>query len=164
MHLSHSVTCNSFERVSVFSKLVSIDSIYYLYICVRLLNHIVASYTKAVEWGLIDKHPFKGEVRLEGEKPRVRYVEDWEIVECLSLPAKKSEGGIAVVQAYIKLKLLTGIAQGDLLRLEPARHFKEDGIHVQRHKTRNSTGKVTIYSWTPALIAAKDEALHQVAM
>jgi integrase len=98
-------------------------------------------------------------VRLQGETPRVRYVEDWEILECLSLPAKKSEGGVAVVQAYIKLKLLTGMAQGDLLRLEPARHFKEDGIHVQRHKTKNSTGKVTIYAWTPALIAAKDEAL-----
>ena len=32
-------------------------------------------------------------------------------------------------------------ARGDLLRLEPARHFKEDGIHIQRHKTANSAGK-----------------------
>jgi|SRR5450830_126268 len=123
---------------------------------IEILSH---AYTKAVEWGLINKHPFKGEVRLKGERPRDRYVEDWEIVECLSLPAAKSKGGVAVVQAYIKLKLLTGMSRGDLLRLEPARHFKDDGIHVKRHKTENSTGKITIYAWTPALIAAKEEAI-----
>lgn len=123
---------------------------------IEVLSH---AYTKAVEWGLINKHPFKGEVRLKGEKPRDRYVEDWEIIECLALPSKKSIGGVAAVQAYIKLKLLTGMSRGDLLRLEPARQFMEDGIHVQRHKTASSSGKRTIYQWTPALIAAKDQAL-----
>ena len=123
---------------------------------IEVLSHV---YTKAIEWGLLDKHPFKGEVRLKGEKPRDRYIQDWEIVECLSLSAKKYKGGVAVVQAYIKLKLLTGMSRGDLLRLEPARHFKDDGIHVKRHKTENSTGKTTIYAWTPALIAVKEEAL-----
>ncbi len=122
---------------------------------VKLLSHV---YTMAVKWGAIDRHPFKGEVRLEGEKPRDRYVEDWEIVECLALPSPSKQGGVAVIQAYIRLKLLTGMGRGDLLRLEPARHFKEDGIHNQRHKTAGSTGKRTIYSWTPALRAAVAEA------
>ena len=54
-----------------------------------------------------------------------------------------------MAHAYIRLKLLTGMSRGDLLRLEPARHFKDDGIHVQRHKTAESTGKRTIYEWTP---------------
>ena len=121
------------------------------------LSHV---YTKLVEWGEIDRHPFKGEVRLEGEKPRDRYVEDWEIDACLNLSKKSEKGGIAVIQAYIKLKLLTGMARGDLLRLEPARHFKEDGIHIQRHKTANSTGKRTIYLWTSALKLAVKEALN----
>ena len=40
---------------------------------IEVLSH---AYTKAVEWGLIDRHPFKGEVRLKGGKPRDRYVED----------------------------------------------------------------------------------------
>lgn len=123
---------------------------------IEVLSH---AFTKAVEWGLIDKHPFKGEVRLEGEKPRDRYVEDWEVVECLALPSKNKKGGVAVIQAYIRLKLLTGMGRGDLLRLEPARHFKDDGIHNQRHKTANSSGKRTIYEWTPALRAAVDQAL-----
>jgi hypothetical protein len=38
-----------------------------------LLSH---AFTKAVEWGCIDRHPFKGEVRLGGEKPRTRYIEE----------------------------------------------------------------------------------------
>jgi len=123
---------------------------------IEVLSH---AFTKAVEWGLIDRHPFKGEVRLKGEKPRDRYVEDWEIAECLALPAKQPKGGVAVIQAYIKLKLLTGMARGDLLRLEPARQFKEDGIHIQRHKVEKSSGKRTIYAWTPALRDAVDAAL-----
>ena len=43
--------------------------------------------------------------------------------------------------------------------IDTARQFMEDGIHVKRHKTANSSGKRTIYQWTPALIAAKDQAL-----
>ena len=35
----------------------------------EVLSH---AFTKAVEWGYIDRHPFKGEVRLEGETPRTR--------------------------------------------------------------------------------------------
>ena len=123
---------------------------------VEVLSH---AYTKAVEWGLIDRHPFKGEVRLKGEKPRDRYVEDWEIEECFSLPNKGRGDSVAVVQSYIRLKLLTGLGRGDLLRLEPARQFKSDGIHVQRHKTKDSTGKKVIYSWTPALREAVENAI-----
>nr|VFJ61937.1 MAG: hypothetical protein BECKDK2373B_GA0170837_110515 [Candidatus Kentron sp. DK] len=63
------------------------------------------------------------------------------------------------MQAYIKLKLLTGLARGDLLRLQPGVHFRDDGILVQRHKTAKSTGKRTLYEWTQELRAAVDEAL-----
>ena len=98
---------------------------------IEVLSH---AFTKAVEWGLIDRHPFKGEVRLEGEEPRNRYVEDWEITECLNLPNKGKGDGVAIVQDYVRLKLLTSLSRGDSLRLEPARQFKDDGIHVQRHK------------------------------
>jgi hypothetical protein len=40
---------------------------------IEILSH---AFTKAVEWGYVDRHPFKGEIRLTGEKPRERYVED----------------------------------------------------------------------------------------
>lgn len=123
---------------------------------IEVLSH---AFTKAVEWGLMDRHPFKGEVRLKGAPPRDRYIEDWEILECLSLAPRRRRGSVRMVQCYIRLKLLTGMARSDLLRLEPARHFQDDGIHVQRHKTARTTGKRTIYEWTPERRQACDDAL-----
>jgi len=123
---------------------------------IELLSH---AYTKAVEWGLIDRHPFKTEIRLTGEAPRDRYVEDWEIVEALALPTTRKKGSILMIQAYIRIKLLTGMAQGDLLRLTMP-SILDDGIHIQRHKTKGSTGKRTIYTWTPELHKAVDMALE----
>ena len=102
---------------------------------IEVLSH---AYTKAVEWGHIDRHPFKHEVRLAGEKPRDRYVEDWEVVECLSLDSRRKKGSVLAIQAYIRLKLLTGMSRSDLLRLQPVRQLQEDGIHIQRHKTAHT--------------------------
>jgi integrase len=118
---------------------------------IEVLSH---AFTKAVEWGYIDKHPFKGEVRLDGEKPRTRYVEEWEVIECLALPALRKRGSIGAIQSYIRLKLLTGLRRGDLLRLRVS-DLREDGIHV----TTSKTGKPIIYTWTPELSGAVDTAL-----
>lgn len=121
---------------------------------IEVLSH---AFTKAVEWGLIDRHPFKGEVRLQGEKPRDRYVEDWEVIELLALKPRRKSGSVLMIQAYLRLKLLTGMSQGDLLRLTMSQ-LQEDGIHIQRHKTAEKTGKRTIYEWSPQLRDAVDLA------
>ena len=84
-------------------------------------------------------------------------MEDWEIVECLALESRQKKGSVHAIHAYMRLKLMTGLARGDLLRLT-AGSLKEDGIHVQRHKTAGSTGKRTIYEWTPELRAAMEIA------
>jgi integrase len=115
---------------------------------IALLSH---AYTKAVEWGYLNRHPFKGQIRLPEIAPRNRYVEDWEIDECLLLHSKRKKGSIKVIQAYIRLKLLTGMSKGDMLRLEPARQFLDEGIAIKRHKVAKTTGKQTIYLWTPEL-------------
>lgn len=117
---------------------------------IEVLSH---AFTKAVEWGYIKRHPFKGEVRLEGEQARDRYVEDWEIIECLSLDSRRKKGSVLAIQSYIRIKLMTGMARSDLLRITMS-SLKEDGIHIQRHKTKDKTGKRTIYTWTPELMAA----------
>jgi integrase len=114
---------------------------------VDVLSH---AFTMAVKWGYIDRHPFKGEVRLDGEKPRDRYVEDWELIEVLSLESKRKKGSVLVLQAYIRIKLLTGLRRGDLLRLTSA-DMKEDGIHVTPSKTQGSSGKRLIIEWSPEL-------------
>jgi integrase len=116
----------------------------------EVLSHAL---TKAVEWGLIDRHPFKGEVRLTGEKARTRYIEDWEIVECLSLDSKRKAGSVLAVQAYIRIALLTGMRRGDLLRLTMS-DLQEDGIHVTPRKTQATTGKSLIISWSEELRSA----------
>lgn len=123
---------------------------------VEILSH---AFTKAVEWGYIDRHPFKGQIRLTGEKPRSRYVEDWEVIECLSLTPRRVAGSVKAVQAYMRVKLLTGMRRGDLLRLTMS-DLKEDGIHVTPHKTLNTTGKRLIIGWSEelreAILLAKD--------
>jgi len=125
---------------------------------IALLSH---AFTKAVEWGYIDRHPFIGQMRLEQKAPRDRYVEDWEIVESLSIRRREHGGAsaIPVIQAYIRIKLLTGISKGDMLRLRPSEDFKDDGIHVQRRKVKSTTGKRTIYAWTPDLKVEVEAAL-----
>lgn len=45
----------------------------------------------AIEWGYIDRHPFKNRVRVKGEKPRDRYVEDWEVIELLALRSLRNK-------------------------------------------------------------------------
>jgi len=111
---------------------------------IRVFKH---AFTKAVEWGLISRHPFKGEVRLKGTKPRSRYVEDWEIIEALSLVPKRKSGSVLMLQAYIRVKMLIGIRRGDMLRLRMS-DITDVGITVRPHKTANSTGLVRTFEWT----------------
>lgn len=122
---------------------------------IEVLSH---AFTKAVEWGLIKAHPFKGEVRLENAAPRTRYVEDWELVEFMSMESRRKKGSVGMIQAYLRIKLLTGLRQRDLLLLT-ASQVKDDGIHVLISKTKNKTGKRVIYDWTPELREAYQDAL-----
>lgn len=121
---------------------------------IEILSH---AYTKAVQWGYIDRHPFKGEVRLEGEAPRDRYVEDWELVEALAMKPKHKSASVIVIQAYLRLKLLTGLRRGDMLRLSMT-NLLEDGIHVTPGKTEKSSGKRIIIGWSDELRAAVEDA------
>lgn len=120
---------------------------------IEVLSHL---FTKAVEWGLMKQHPFKGEVRLEGRPPRDRYVEDWELIELLAMPSRKKKGSVGMVQAYLRLKMLTGLRQRDLL-LMTVSQISDDGIYVKPSKTKNSTQVKRIYDMTPRLREVLDE-------
>lgn len=118
---------------------------------IALLSH---AYTKSVEWGYMRRHPFKGEIRLAIGKPRKRYVSDDEIMEVLKVAPIRKKGSIRAVHAYIRLKLLTGLRRGDLLRLQQANMTKE-GIEV----TTSKTGKTVIYEWSELLRQAVADAM-----
>lgn len=122
----------------------------------RELEVLSHAFTKAVEWGLIKAHPFKSETRLAENPPRTRYVEDWELEEVMKMVPRRRKGSVGMVQAYLRLKLLTGLRQRDLL-LMTVSDLKEDGIHVTPSKTKHSSGKKLIYTWTPELRHVIDE-------
>jgi integrase len=124
----------------------------------RELEVLSHAFTKAIEWGYREDHPMMdGKFRKLSTPPRTRYVEDWEVVEALSVTPRRKRGSLHAIRAYIKVKLLTGLRRGDLLRLRTV-DLQEDGIHVQPRKTASTTGKKLIIEWTPALRQAVDEA------
>jgi integrase len=108
--------------------------------------------------GYLSRHPFKDQIKFLPEKARTRYIEDWEITEMMTITSNRRKGSFHAVKAYIKIKLLTGMAKGDLLRLTEL-DLREDGIHIQRHKVAHSTGKRTIYLWSEDLRQAIKEAI-----
>ncbi len=112
----------------------------------KLLSHAM---TKAVEWGVIKQHPYKREVRLDkerGQKPRTRYIEDWERDEALSLKPMRKKGSVRMCQAYIKLKEHTGLRQIDILLMKVSA-AGANGILVHCSKTRHSTGRKQLFTW-----------------
>lgn len=115
-----------------------------------VLSH---AFTKAVEWGYIASHPFKGEVRLEGEKPRTRYITDAELEAIYALKPKRKGDPTKQIQAYIQLKYVTGARQGDILSLTKAA-MSDEGIRVVQRKT----GKRQLFTWTDKLEQAVAEA------
>jgi integrase len=121
---------------------------------IRVFRHVV---TKAVEWGILDRHPFKGEVRLGAVAARDRYVEDWEIAQALALRPMRDAGSVLMIQAYIRFKLLIGIRRGDMLRLQ-MRDLTDAGIVVRPHKTMHTRRTCRIFEWTPALEEAVSQA------
>lgn len=125
---------------------------------IQCLRHVL---TKAVEWGLIDRNPLLGQLRLPQLPSRDRLVEDWEVAECLRMQPKIKSRAVTLVKLYIRLKLMTGLRRTDLLRLRLGQ-VREDGIHVQPSKTKGTTGKRLIIGWDEAgeLRALIDEVLH----
>ncbi len=123
---------------------------------IQCLSHLL---TKAVEWGVINRNPILGQVRIKGNAPRDRLIEDWEINEALAI--KSNHRGVLIANVYIRFKLMTGLRRGDILRLKLS-NLKEDGIHILLNKTKLSTGKRLIIEWDQDgdLRAVVDEILQ----
>ena len=103
-----------------------------------LLSHM---FTKAIRWGVVESNPCKGVERFK-EKPRTRYIEDWEYL------AFKEHAGEQIA-AYMDFKLITGLRVADILSMRLAQ-IQDDGIHV----TISKTGKRIVIKWSDALRVA----------
>jgi integrase len=115
------------------------------------------AFTKAIEWGLIDQHPIKKNVLKPGTPPRERYVEDWELLEALSLPSRRKKGSVKVIQAFLRIKLLTGRRRAEILRVRLI-DLLDEGVRFTLAKKRGR--KTLIVAWSDELRQAVQEALH----
>ncbi|HCI52450.1 MAG TPA: integrase [Gallionella sp.] len=102
---------------------------------VAVLSNVM---NQAIKMGLINTNPCK-QVRRNVENPRTREVLDSEIVAFLPHCPEW-------LQAYIRLKLLTGLRQGDMLSIR-LDQLRDDGLFVQTGKR----GKKLLFSWSDNL-------------
>lgn len=109
---------------------------------VAVLSNIMQ---QAIEMGLIDANPCR-QVRRNAESPRVRDVQDAEVAAFMA----HTPGWL---DAYICIKSLTGLRQGDMLRLTLFA-ARDDGLYVETGKR----GKRLLFAWSGSLRAAWAEA------
>lgn len=98
----------------------------------RAVLSSVLSY--AVRWGMLDRNPVR-EVRRSPERPRDRYVTDDEVAAFL-------EHAPPMIRAYVRLKLLTGLRQGQLLGL---RRVDWDAERAELTAPATKGGRATVY-------------------
>lgn len=91
-------------------------------------------------------------------------IENWELIEALSLEPFRKKGSVRMIQAYVRIKLFIGLRMTDLLRLRVA-DMDDVGIQVMASKTANTTRMKQIFTWLDeqnrdtGLRAAVNEAL-----
>ena len=102
--------------------------------------------SQCVQWGIIGSNHLLGNVKIKNQPPRDRLVEDWEIDECLNLVPKIKSRSVVLIKLYIEFKVMSGWSRIDILKLKLS-ELKNDGIHSQRQKTKNSTAKRIILEW-----------------
>lgn len=102
---------------------------------VALLSHVMSC---CIRWGLCDRNVCR-DVQRNPERPRDRYVTDAEFAQVYA-------GASAMMQCAMLLALLTGLRQGDLLKLR-REQCEADGLHVRTGKT----GRALIYEWSDEL-------------
>ncbi|MGH8655180.1 MAG: tyrosine-type recombinase/integrase, partial [Gammaproteobacteria bacterium] len=105
-----------------------------------LLSHV---FSTAIRWGSLRDNPCRNVKRLT-EKPRDRYIEDWELQAFVNFTP-------GLICHYVTFKYLTGLRQGDILNLR-LDAVRDDGIHVKTGKT----GRRLIIQWTRELRYAVD--------
>ena len=113
----------------------------------RIMEKLKHTLTKAVEWGVIESHPMHDLKFKMLPTPRKSQIKR---ATSLSQVIDALEFAPQWLRLYVQLKLMTGLRQVDLL-LMTHRNITDDGLLVTHHKTEASSGKTTLYEWTPEL-------------
>lgn len=115
---------------------------------IEILRHAL---TQAVRWGIIKENPLIGQLQLSVPKKKTAYISDEQIMAALKVETRPKSPG-RMIQAYIRLKLLTGLRRTDMLNLE-ASNITDAGLLVDTSKT----GRGVLITWTDALRLAVDD-------
>jgi integrase len=125
--------------------------------CNRELEVLSHAFTKAVEWGIRKDHPMiEGKFRKLKTTPRSRYIEDWEVAEILRMQPRRHRGSVRMIQAYLRVKLLTGRRKKELLTLR-MNDVQADGLHFRLAKDK--VNRNVVIEWSEELKAAVDDAV-----
>tara|TARA_B100001123_G_C15191133_1_gene979423 strand:- start:137 stop:1183 length:1047 start_codon:yes stop_codon:yes gene_type:complete len=117
----------------------------------RLMGCLKHVFTKAVEWGVVETHPMTDSnfKMFPRRKSSLRIPEWQEVLDALELAP-------AMLQGYVRLKLMLGLRRTDMLSLTE-HDIHKDGIHVTLEKTKNSTGQITIFKMGHELMAVLNQ-------
>ena len=100
-----------------------------------LLSHV---FSYAIRWGVVADNPCRN-VKRNTERPRKRYVTDAEFDAVYDMASP-------MIQCAMMISLLTGLRQGDILKLQ-IQSLTDEGIEVRTSKT----GKAMLFEWTDEL-------------
>lgn len=106
--------------------------------CNRERTVLSEAFKLAIEKGVRSDNPVE-HLKPFREKPRTRFVSDADF-------AAVTKHAPPVVQAAMLLAAITGLRQGDILRIR-RNDFSEDGLTVQTRKT----GKAMVFGWSEGL-------------
>jgi len=103
------------------------------------------TFTKAIEWGVVDVHPMhEGSFKMfPEERSEMRIPTLEEVLKALEVAPP-------MIQSYVRLKLLTGLRQTDLLGLA-VQDVKDGYLEVMVSKTKKKTAQVLRFEMTEEL-------------
>ncbi|MBL4864910.1 MAG: tyrosine-type recombinase/integrase [Pseudomonadales bacterium] len=106
---------------------------------VKTLSHV---FSKAIEWGVIKNsdHPLRGLQIKKKDGVRDRYVEDWELLEAMTVAPE-------MIKLYICFKIITGMDKNMILNIR-RQDITDKGILSKRNKIN---GKPRVYEWSSEL-------------
>jgi len=103
-----------------------------VYMANREIAILKGIFTKAVDWGFLIKNPAKG-FKLEKEKPRLRYLRDWEVSKLIESCSKEPKA--PYLKPMVIVDLHTGLRKDEILSL------KWEHVELERNILRVEDGK-----------------------
>ena len=118
----------------------------------KVMEKLKHLFSKAIEWGVIGEHPMIDSKFKMFPKPKTSQISRAESIDQVWNALHRA---VPWMQLYVRLKLLTGLRQVDLLSLT-VRNITEEGLLVNLSKTKYSSKKELLFEWNSELRVVVD--------